>query len=86
MLIQFDDPGRLLACMRKKGRKLWFSIQLDQKLVVGTTLNILVKLPDSTMTQFQARICEVHDTHSVLAVDSADSTQVDIIRGAMGLD
>ena len=86
VLIQFDDPGRLLACMRKKGSKLWFSIQLDQKLVVGTTLNILVKLPDSTMTQFQARICEVHDTHSVLAVDSADSTQVDIIRGAMGLD
>ena len=86
VLIQFTDPGKLLACMRKQGSKLWFSVHLDQPLVVGTTLQILLKLPDSSLTQFEGRICEVHDTHSVLAVDNAEPTQIEAIRSAMELD
>ena len=86
VLIQFPDPGKLLACMKKQGSRLWFSVHMGQQYVVGTTFQILLKLPDSTMTQFQGRICEVHDTHSVLAVENADSTQIDAIRIAMELD
>jgi len=86
VLIELTEPGKLLACMRKQGSKLWFSVQLDQQLVVGTSLQILLKLPDSSLTQFEGRICEVHDTHSVLAVDNAEPGQIDAIRSSMELD
>ena len=85
-LVTFDDVGKLLACMRKTGDKLWFSICLSQPCVVNSPLELLLKLPDSTMTQLQGKVTEIHSTHSVVAVERARPHQIDAIRAILNLD
>lgn len=85
-LVTFDDVGKLLACMRKQGDTLWFSICLSSSCVVGTPLELLLKLPDSTMTQVQGKVTEVHSTHSVVTVERARPHQIDAIRAILNLD